>query len=450
MRHDQNINPECRYNSDQQKIIHANDGPHLVLAGAGTGKTFTIVERVTYLIKTEQYLPEEILLLTFSKKAAEELRKRVIARCPSGSKSITASTFHSFALSLVHKYGGRNNTKSSFSVMDELKSRDILCTLAGSMRSSFIGIPVPVILWLYSQYNMNRDSIIKRMIEKDILGTIEDLNKRYKDCKREQGLVDFNDMMRKATKLLSEDNAVCREVQSRYKYIVVDEFQDTSDSNFSLLSLLVCKKKPGLMVVGDDWQSIYGFRNARVEYIINMKKYFPDVKVLKLTRNYRSRKEILKFASKIIKKNRFRSNKKVFSVKGRGGSVEGFRVRSFEEELQVVAGIIDDLRKQGVETAVLYRNNWQGEKIQSAIKNGLISHNENVSLMTIHSSKGLEFHTVILAGIRDGTFPDPSTDIEEERRLFYVACTRAEERLIVIYHDSHDDEPGVFAREAGF
>ncbi len=450
MLHEKNTNSECRYNIEQQKIIHAKDGPHLVLAGAGTGKTFTIVERVTYLITTERYLPEEILLLTFSKKAAEELRKRVAARCLSGSKSITASTFHSFALSLVQKYGGRNETTSSFSVMDEIKSRDVLCTLAGSMRSLFNGIPVPVILWMYSQYNMNRNYIIKRMIEKNILGTIEDLNKRYKDYKQEQGLVDFNDMMREAIRLLTEDNTVCQEVQRRYKYIVVDEFQDTSDLNFSLLSLLVCTKKPGLMVVGDDWQSIYGFRNARIEYIINMKKYFPDVKVLRLTQNYRSRKEILTFAHRIIKKNRFRSRKKVISVKGRGGSVEGLRVRSFEEELHVLAGIIKDIRTQDLETAVLYRNNWQGEKIQSIINERPGKGKSSIHCMTIHSSKGLEFNTVILTGLRDGTFPDPATDIEEERRLFYVACTRAEARLIVLYHTTGDDEPGLFAREAGF
>ncbi|MFW5771494.1 MAG: ATP-dependent helicase, partial [Spirochaetota bacterium] len=448
--HKKNTNTECRYNSDQQKIIHTTDGPHLVLAGAGTGKTFTIVERVTYLIKTERYLPEQILLLTFSKKAAGELRERVTAHCPSKSKSITASTFHSFALSLLQRYGGVNNTKSSFSVMDDLKSRDVLCMLAGSMRSSFSGIPVPVILWLYSQYNMNRDSIIKRMIEKNIMGAIEVLNSRYKDYKREQGLVDFSDMMHKATMLLSEDNAICRDVQNRYKYIVVDEFQDTSDLNFSLLSHLVEVKKPGLMVVGDDWQSIYGFRNARIEYILNMKKYFPGVKVLRLTQNYRSRKEILTFAHRIIKKNRFRSKKKVISVKGKGGSVEGLRVRSFDEELHVVAGIIDELRSQGVKTAVLYRNNWQGEKIRLAIKEKPGEGKDLIHLMTIHSSKGLEFHTVILTGLRDGTFPDPATDIEEERRLFYVACTRAEERLIVLYHVTGDDEPAQFAREAGF
>lgn len=450
MIHEQKINYESRYNREQQKIIHANDGPHLVLAGAGTGKTFTIVERVTYLIRKERYLPEEILLLTFSKKAAEELGKRVTARCPSGSNSITASTFHSFALSLVQKYGRQNETTSSFSVMDEVRSRDVLCMLAGSMRSSFIGIPVPVILWLYSQYNMNRDSIIKRMIEKNILGTIDDLNKRYKHYKQEQGLIDFNDMMGEAIRLLTEDRAVCREVQRRYKYIVVDEFQDTSDLNFSLLSLLVCTKKPGLMVVGDDWQSIYGFRNARIEYIINMKKYFPDVKVLRLTQNYRSRKEILTFAHRIIKKNRFRSRKKVISVKGKGGSVEGLRVSSFEEELNVLACIIEGLRNRGIQTAVLYRNNWQGEKIRSVIKERPGEGEDSIHCMTIHSSKGLEFNTVILTGLRDGTFPNPATDIEEERRLFYVACTRAEERLIVLYHITGDDEPGLFAREAGF
>ncbi len=437
----------CRYNAEQEKVIMAEDGCHLVLAGAGTGKTFTIVERVTYLLKTGRFMPSQVLLLTFSKKAADELRLRIERRCGCDSGSVMATTFHSFALYLLRRFGETAHSRPR--VIDRDESIDILAGIASTMRDSFMGIPVPVILGMHSRFRLGKRISLPGELQY-ILEYLEKLDREYDQYKEEHGVLDFNDMIHDAIELLSTAPSVRDHVREQFKYVMVDEFQDTSKVNFELLSLLVHEDDPALTVVGDDWQSIYGFRNARVEYIVNMRRYFPAVTIYKLTQNYRSKSEILTLGEKIIKRNRFRTRKKVFSTMGKGGIVRGYGVSSIEEECAKVVSILKEYYHDDHDIAVLYRNNWQGERIKKEIARCGDEQYGSLQFMTIHASKGLEFHTVILIGVCDGVFPDPSTDIEEERRLLYVACTRARERLMIVFHLTGDDQPSSFAREAGF
>ena len=437
----------CRYNKDQKKVIEADKGCHLVLAGAGTGKTFTMVERVTYLLETKQFLPSQLLILTFSRKAADELRQRIEKRCGLERGTVMATTFHAFSLYLLRRFC--NDSMPGLTVIDDDKSKDILAALAGKMRDRFLGIPVPVILGIHSQYRQGKTKLFSGYAG-ETGEHVKKLDLEYREYKKEHGLVDFNDMINHSIELLTREPALREQLQAEYQYILVDEFQDTSTNNFQLLSLLVPEQSPLLMVVGDDWQSIYGFRNAKVEYIINMKRHFNAVQVFKLTRNYRSRKEILNLAGNIIRRNRVRTRKRVFATTGKGGIVRGYAVKNIKEEARRVVELLEKNHPADHDTAILFRNNWQGELIQKEVANHYDETGNSPQFMTIHASKGLEFHTVILAGIRDGIFPDPSTDIEEERRLLYVACTRAKERLFVIYHLTSEDEPPLFARESGF
>lgn len=198
--------------------------------------------------------------------------------------------------------------------------------------------------------------------------------------------------------------------------------------------------------MGDDWQSIYGFRSARVEYIVRMKRYFPGASVRRLTVNYRSRREIVSLSGRFIRRNRFRTRKSLSAHRGRGGVVRRVPVSSVEDEAAAVAKLLEG-RAPGGTVAVLFRNNWQCRLLRGMLGAALDA--AGVSVMTMHASKGLEFDTVIVAGVRDGVIPDPESGIEEERRLLYVACTRAREELVIIAHVNERGEMARFGRELG-
>ncbi len=196
--------------------------------------------------------------------------------------------------------------------------------------------------------------------------------------------------------------------------------------------------------VGDDFQSIYGFRGSRLEYIVKPEIFFykPGKHILKV--NYRSKKEIVNIAGRFIKKNKNRSSKKLISHKGAGGVVKVKFVSGFEDEAEYVKELLSTL--EIIDIAVLYRNNFQGSYIKQILK----INDSRVKFMTIHASKGLEFNTVILTGLSDKIIPDKSSDIEEERRLLYVAMTRAEENLYLIFHMKGSNEYPCFAKELGY
>ena len=199
-------------------------------------------------------------------------------------------------------------------------------------------------------------------------------------------------------------------------------------------------------MVGDDYQSIYGFRNARVEYIINIRKYFPAAKTHKLTLNYRSGKKIIKLSNSFIKLNRFRTSKKIIPCRDIKGLVQFHPVEKRERESNVLINIVSRL-PEGSEIAVIYRNNYQGEVLRKDLES--IS-NRSIEFLTMHGSKGLEFDIVIIPGISDKIIPDRTSDIEEERRLFYVAMTRARRELHLIYHKNSGGKLPRFIKELGY
>lgn len=437
-------------NEEQYRASLPCGGVSLVLAGAGTGKTSTLVAKVTNVVREMRVDPGHILILSFSRKAADELHERACHDASGSCFRIRAETFHSFCLGLLREFEGLFLSRSGYAVfpavIDEDERRRAMCDLIYADLSRFLGLPAGMVYDLIRRSDRLDAMTATKLERSGLSGELGAVKARFAEFKREKNLIDFDDIIECALALIDVSPALRLSVQARYRYIFVDEFQDVSDDNFRLLKCLLPDKGGNLFAVGDDWQAIYGFRNARVGYTVNIQRYFPEAMIHRLTLNYRSRKEILSLSEKLIRRNRFRTRKRLVARRG-GGGVVGFHVvGSMEQEAEVIAGILAR-EDPDAGLAVLYRNNWQG-----VFLHGKIMLDENlgsIHFMTMHASKGLEFDTVVIAGISDDIIPDPENDVEEERRLLYVACTRARERLHLIAHLNAEGGMSRFGEELG-
>ncbi len=438
-------------NKEQERASRPECGVSLVLAGAGTGKTKTLVEKVKNLIREGGFAPEEILVMTFSRKAAHEIRERIRQGIGEGARKILAGTFHSFCLGFLKEQGEVFRESFGFAsfpeVADESAAGEIYREILMRKLPDLKGMPVDVALDLIGGYENLDGTVVKRLTESGLREVLEKIIQEYRDIKITRNIMDFGDMIRYATDLLLKRPLLRREINRRIRYLVIDEFQDTSGDNFRLLKVLLPEREPNLFAVGDDYQSIYGFRNARVEYIIRMKSYFPGVKLHRLTINYRSRSEIVKLSNRFIRKNRKRTKKRLVSYKGRGGLVKVCETVGSGDQAQKIEEIIEREWEEDKSLAILCRNNWQIENIREQT-GGKFREKKNLHFMTMHGSKGLEFSTVVVAGVWDRIIPDRTNSIEEERTLFYVALTRAEEKLYILYLREGKEEPR-FIRELG-
>ena len=432
-------------NREQAGASGPEKGVHLVIAGAGTGKTVTLVEKYRSLVTDGGMRPENILILTFSRKAAGELKSRLLkGRGRDGDKAPQVGTFHSFALGILRRYSQDFKAHSRFSSFPEIISEErregIVSELVARRRHEFLGLPDVTVERSLARERWSRADL-KKLAATGLDRAFSELKESYREYKLLHNLMDYDDIIYFCNGLLEARRDILDEVRRGAGYVLVDEYQDTSDDNFRLLELLLRDGSGNLFAVGDDWQAIYGFRNARVEYILSMKKYFPEVKVHRLVRNYRSRAEIVSLSNRFIRRNRKRSAKRLVSERGRGGAVRHYAVASLREETALLWEIIG---KHEGEVAVLFRNNWQGDLLLAGAPGPV---RENVHFMTMHASKGLEFETVIISGVSDSIIPDRSSDLEEERRLFYVALSRARERLYIISCYNDELVHARFARE---
>ncbi len=438
-------------NKQQEYAARPDCGVSLVLAGAGTGKTKTLVEKVKNLIREGGFSPEEILVMTFSRKAAYEIRERIRQGIGDSAGQILTGTFHSFCLRFLKEHGDIFRESFGFAAFPGVAGEDAVNRLyreiIGRKLPDLKGVPADVALDLIRGFEILDKSVEKLLAESGLKDILEEIIHEYRELKLSRNIIDFGDMIRYTTDILLKRPLLRREINRRIRYLVIDEFQDTSVDNFRLLKVLLPEKAPNLFAVGDDYQSIYGFRNARVEYIVRMKNYFPGVKLHRLTINYRSRSEIVKLSNRFIRRNRNRTKKRLVSYKGRGGLVKLHETGNDEDQLQRIEEIIEREYEEGKSLAILCRNNWQIDYIRRNI-NPRYRDMRDIAFMTMHGSKGLEFNTVIVAGVWDRIIPDRTNSIEEERRLFYVALTRGEERLHVLYGREGKEEPR-FIRELG-
>ncbi len=481
-------------NDSQKEAVLASDKAVLVVAGPGTGKTLTIVRRIAYLIE-EGVNPCNIVALTFTNRAASELRER-IKTFSEHTEGLFAGTFHLFGLKII-----KDTTGDSFSILNREGQVEIIKNLCSKN-------PLKI---------LEKISRIKNLLdepEKDF----EEILWQYQRVLAEKGLLDFDDLLLKAISLLS-DEAFNYRYRASIRYLIVDEYQDINPLQFRFLKVL---SPASIFAVGDPDQSVYAFRGANVKNFLDFEKDYPQAKRIVLDRNYRSQAFIVKASESVIEKNKERIKKRIIPVKepvspvkivcvpdetgevdfivreiekrlggishyslmkglptsqGQNYGLSDFAVlgrtnsqifqiesglkkagipcfimgRAFRDEVMTILSFIKENRDKPFETLLSELKN-RHEVINSFLKNyepsttdDLINllqlsgpeedifEAEGVKLMTMHMSKGLEFRIVFLTGLEEGIIPYREEEIEEERRLFYVAMTRAKEELFLIH-----------------
>ncbi|NPA74274.1 MAG: UvrD-helicase domain-containing protein [Epsilonproteobacteria bacterium] len=355
-------------NEEQKKAAKTIDGPILILAGAGSGKTKTITSRLAFLLSIG-IDPANTLTLTFTNKAANEMRERALKMIGNISYPPLLCTFHKFGLLFLKFHIDKIDRKNNFVVIDGDDKKRIIKNL---------GTELPVSL-VASEISKYKNSLIspKTAIEKAIQPNykiIASLYKSYEEYLAKNNLVDFDDLLSLTYKILDENPELCEQTSQRYKYIMIDEYQDTNELQYKIVKKL-CSTHNNICVVGDDDQSIYGWRGANIKNILEFADKFENTKIIKLEKNYRSTKQILKVANDLIEHNRGRLGKKLESTKGDGKEVELIDSENETTEANIISNRVKKLIDKGVspnEIAILYRINALSRSIEEGLNRNSI------------------------------------------------------------------------------
>lgn len=358
-------------NDKQAKAVQTTEGPLLIMAGAGSGKTRVLTHRIAYLIDEKMINPWNILAITFTNKAAREMRERAMALNPATSETLIA-TFHSMCVRILRREADHIGYNRNFTIVDPGEQRTLMKRILK---------------------NLNLDP--KKWNERAILGTISNAKndlldevayehqagdmytqivskcyKAYQEELRRSEAMDFDDLIMMTLRLFDKNPDVLAYYQQRYQYIHVDEYQDTNHAQYQLVKLLASRFK-NICVVGDADQSIYGWRGADMQNILDFEKDYPEAKVVLLEENYRSTKKILQAANEVIKNNRNRRPKKLWTQNDDGEQIVYYRANDERDEAVFVASTIDNIiREEGKnfkDFAVLYRTNAQSRTIEEAL-----------------------------------------------------------------------------------
>ncbi|TBH21334.1 ATP-dependent helicase [Thermus thermamylovorans] len=353
--------------AQRQAVLHF-EGPALVVAGAGSGKTRTVVHRVAYLIAQRGVFPSEILAVTFTNKAAEEMRER-LRRMVRGAGELWVSTFHAAALRLLRVYGERVGLKPGFVVYDEDDQTALLKEVLKELGLAARPGPIKALLDRAKNRGEAPETLLQDLPEYYgglSRGRLLEVVRRYGEALRAQGALDFGDILLYALRLLEGDGEVLRRVRRRARFIHVDEYQDTSPVQYRLTKLLA-GEEANLMAVGDPDQGIYSFRAADIKNILEFTRDFPGAKVYRLEENYRSTEAILRFANAVIARNALRLEKTLRAVRPGGEPVRLYRARDARDEARFVAEEIQRLGPPFDRVAVLYRTNAQSRLLEQAL-----------------------------------------------------------------------------------
>ena len=351
-------------NAPQKEAVFHSEGPLLILAGAGSGRTRVLTHRIAYLIKEKGVNPWNILAITFTNKAAGEMRERVDQLVGMGAESIWVSTFHSTCVRILRRYIDRLGYGTNFTIYDTDDQKSLLkgvCKLTG--------IDTKVLrerTLLAAISNAKNELISPDDFEFNAQGDfgrqkIAKVYREYEKQMRSNNALDFDDLLLKTVQLFQTQPEVLEYYQDRFRYIMVDEYQDTNTVQFRFISLLARRYK-NLCVVGDDDQSIYKFRGANIKNILNFEQEFPETKVIKLEQNYRSTGNILNAANAVIKNNCGRKEKTLWTEKGAGDKITFRQFETAYDEAQFVADdIATEVERGGAynDHVVLYRTNAQ-------------------------------------------------------------------------------------------
>ncbi len=353
-------------NSEQHAAVTAPDGPVLVLAGAGSGKTRAIVSRVAWLIETRGVAPGEILALTFTNKAADEMRSRVNTLLSEKAPHLAVHTFHALGLRLLRRFGGDVGLPSGFTLYAEGDRKSLLRAVCREMNLSERDYPIPRISRAVSILKHQAFSQPPRFVNERERENVLEIARRYQQALDSRQAVDFDGLLLRAIELLECSEAARRFADKRFRHVLVDEYQDTNGTQYRLLRLLA--PHGNLFVVGDEDQSIYKFRGADIRNILDFEEDFPSARVFKLEKNYRSSAAILDAANALISENSERKGKRLEALKKKGTRPELYPAEDEQDEAGFVASAVERERQSdaGIRTAVLVRTHAQTRLFEEA------------------------------------------------------------------------------------
>jgi DNA helicase-2/ATP-dependent DNA helicase PcrA len=357
-------------NSQQKKAVLQTDGPVLILAGAGSGKTRVLTHRVAYLIDECGVNPWNIMAITFTNKAAGEMRERVDKIVGFGAESIWVSTFHSSCTRMLRRYADKIGYSNNFTIYDTDDSKALMKDVCKRFQLETQQLKLRNIMGIISKCKDNLVSPEEYALSagNDYIKTrVSKAYTEYQLALKKNNAFDFDDLIMKTVELFRKNPDVLDSYQERFKYIMVDEYQDTNNAQFELIRLLADKYR-NLCVVGDDDQSIYRFRGANIRNILDFEKVYPDATVIKLEQNYRSTQQILDAANAVISNNSGRKDKALWTDIKDGEKVKLREFDTAQDEAEFIASEIGKLKRNHKlsydETAVLYRTNAQSRLLE--------------------------------------------------------------------------------------
>lgn len=362
-------------NPQQKKAVMCTEGPLLVFAGAGSGKTKVITNRIAYLVTEKQVKPNNILAVTFTKKAAGEMQERVTAILESlgikDGRVPTIGTFHSIGAMMLRQNASSIGLDNNFSIYDSDDSDNMIKEIMLERDIDIKQIKPSSVSYFIS--TAKNDMVSPEQFPYHFSGFVEDIVSEiypiYQKQLQSQNAVDFGDLLYLTVKLLEENEGVKEKYQNKYKYLLIDEYQDTNTVQYKFAKLL-SEKHHNICVVGDDDQGIYAWRGADIKNIQSFEKDFDNVTVVKLEQNYRSTKNVIKAAVHVIQQNNSRVDKVLWTDNDDGEKISIYQALDQEDEAEYVVSNIRLIQQKGIplkDIAILYRTNYQSRAIEEAL-----------------------------------------------------------------------------------
>ena len=369
-----NLNLLEKLNDKQREAASQIDGSILILAGAGSGKTRTITYRIAHMIENVGISPYSILAVTFTNKAAKEMRERVEELVGDIAKACTISTFHSFGMRLLRMYAKEVGYNSNFTIYDTDDQKRMVKAILKGQNLSLNGVKLTErdIVSMISKIKEQ----IKTLDEYSVMNKqIVEVYDKYNRVLLESNAMDFSDILLNTYKLLQKPE-ILEKVQNKYKYIMIDEYQDTNNLQYKIIDL-IARKSSNLCVVGDENQSIYGFRGANILNILNFENNYNNAKIIKLEENYRSTTTILDAANELIKNNKSSKDKKLWTQNGKGDLIKVLACDNARDEVSRIIEIIKENHQNGIayrDMTILYRTNAQSRVFEEGLLRYSIPH----------------------------------------------------------------------------
>lgn len=451
---------ELQLDSDQQRALEHTTGPLLIVAGPGSGKTRTLTHRIAHLIEGNGIDPASCLTITFTRRAAEEMRTRLKVLLPHRWAQIPIMTFHGFALAMLDEHREELGLHPAFRLASEEERIQLLAGALGVTDDRAERLLIKI-------------ARFKRVGVRPSDEKLEKPFELYECLLKERHLADYEDLIRLLVQALETREGFCAKLQAHFPWLSVDEFQDIDEFQYRLIKLLM-PADGNICAIGDPDQAIYGFRGSDVRFFLDFQRDFPAALVIRLTKNYRSRSSILDVATGVMRTSSLIPERVMQSMQQGGTKVIVHQSITDRAEADFIVQTIEQLiggsshfsvdsgrsgRRVGERSfsdfAVLYRTDAQSALLVEALElSGLPFQKhghrpaegeeawdpraERILLLTIHAAKGLEFPVVFIVGCEDGVIPlrfgdVDQTQLDEERRLFFVGVTRAREQLILSY-----------------